>query len=41
MRNRFEYGDIVVVSEAQLGDAIAGAQELLEDVVRAFPKARP
>ncbi|MGO9804411.1 MAG: hypothetical protein ACLPTL_13350 [Steroidobacteraceae bacterium] len=41
VRNRFEYGDIVVVSEAQLGDAIAGAQELLEDVVRAFPKARP
>jgi hypothetical protein len=41
VRNRFDYGDIVVVSEAQLGDAIAGAQELLEDVVRAFPKARP
>jgi len=41
VRNRFDYGDIVVVSEAQLADAIAGAEELLEDVVRAFPKARP
>lgn len=41
LRNRFDYGDVVEVSESQLASAIAGAQELLDEVVRAFPKAKP
>ena len=41
LRNRFDYGDIVDVSEGQVETTIADAQALLEDVVRAFPKARP
>ncbi len=41
LRNRFDYGDVVEVSEAQLNSAIGGAQDLLLDVVRMFPKAKP
>jgi hypothetical protein len=41
LRNRFEYGDLVEVSEAQLNAAIGGAQDLLEDVQRAFPHVKP
>ncbi|MFZ1906990.1 MAG: hypothetical protein WAU56_16525 [Steroidobacteraceae bacterium] len=41
LRNRFDYGDVVEVSESQLPSAIAGAQDLLDDVVRVFPKAKP
>jgi uncharacterized protein (UPF0332 family) len=41
LRNRFDYGDIVDVSEEQVETTIADAQALLEDVVRTFPKAKP
>ena len=41
LRNRFDYGDIVDVSEEQVETTIADAQALLEDIVRAFPKAKP
>jgi uncharacterized protein (UPF0332 family) len=41
LRNRFDYGDIVDVSETQVETTIADAQALLEDIVRAFPKAKP
>lgn len=40
-RNRFDYGDIVDVSEDQVETIIADAQALLDDVLRVFPKARP
>src|SRR5579864_3186229 len=40
-RNRFDYGDIVEVSEAQLESAIAGAQDLLDDLHRTFPQVKP
>jgi len=40
LRNRFDYGDVVEVSEPQLAAAIAGAQDLLDDVVRVFPKVK-
>jgi hypothetical protein len=39
-RNRFDYGDVVAVSEAQLEAAIRGAQALLEDVQREFPQVK-
>ena len=41
LRNRFDYGDVVEVSEAQLASAVGATQELLDDVLRVFPKARP
>jgi uncharacterized protein (UPF0332 family) len=41
LRNRFDYGDIVRVPEDQVATAIADAQNLLEDVQRAFPQTRP
>lgn len=41
LRNRFDYGDIVDVSEEQVETTIADAQALLEDILRAFPKAKP
>lgn len=41
LRNRFDYGDMVEVSEQQLDTAIAGAQDLLDDVLRAFPQIKP
>jgi uncharacterized protein (UPF0332 family) len=41
LRNRFDYGDVVEVSEPQLESAIAGAQDLLDDLLRVFPKVRP
>jgi uncharacterized protein (UPF0332 family) len=41
LRNRFDYGDVVEVSESQLKSAIAGAKDLLDDVLRSFPKANP
>ena len=41
LRNRFDYGDVVEVSESQLASAITGAQDLLDDVLRVFPKAKP
>ena len=41
LRHRFDYGDIVDVSEEQVETTIADAQALLEDIVRAFPKAKP
>jgi hypothetical protein len=40
-RNRFEYGDVVEVSEQQVLAAVDAAQELLYDVVRAFPRIKP
>jgi uncharacterized protein (UPF0332 family) len=41
LRNRFDYGDLVEVSEAQLNAAIDGTQDLLKDVQRVFPEVRP
>jgi hypothetical protein len=41
LRNRFDYGDVVEVPEQQLASAIAGAQDLLDDVLRVFPKLKP
>jgi hypothetical protein len=41
LRNRFDYGDIVDVSEEQVETTAADAQALLEDVVRAFPGVNP
>ncbi len=41
LRNRFDYGDIVDVSEGQVEATLADAQALLEDVVRTFPKTKP
>jgi hypothetical protein len=40
-RNRFDYGDIIDVSESQVETVIADAEALLRDVLRAFPKLRP
>ena len=40
LRNRFDCGDIVEVSEQQLESAIAGAQDLLDDVLRTFPRVK-
>jgi hypothetical protein len=40
LRNRFDYGDVVEVSEAQLNGAIRGAQELQDDVSRSFPQTK-
>jgi uncharacterized protein (UPF0332 family) len=40
-RNRFDYGDLVEVSEQQLATAIVGAQDLLDDVLRVFPHIKP
>jgi uncharacterized protein (UPF0332 family) len=37
LRNRFDYGDIVDVSEAQVEVVIADAQALLDDVLNTFP----
>jgi hypothetical protein len=39
--NRFEYGDMVELSEQQVVAAIESAQELLDDVARAFPRIKP
>ena len=41
LRNRFDYGDVVEVSVPQLESAIAGAQDLLEDLLRAHPELKP
>jgi uncharacterized protein (UPF0332 family) len=41
LRNRFDYGDVVEVSEQQLQSAVAGAQDLLDDVLRTFPEINP
>lgn len=41
LRNRFDYGDIVDVSESQVETMIADAQALLDDVQRIFSKAKP
>jgi hypothetical protein len=41
LRNRFDYGDVVEVSEPQLESVIAGAQDLLDDFLRVFLKVRP
>lgn len=38
-RNRFDYGDVVEIPEQQVERAIAGAQDLLDDVLRVFPEA--
>lgn len=37
LRNRFDYGDIIDVSEAQVETTIADAQALLDDVLKTFP----
>lgn len=37
LRNRFDYGDIIDVSEAQVETTIADAQALLDDVLNIFP----
>jgi uncharacterized protein (UPF0332 family) len=37
LRNRFDYGDIIDVSEAQVETTIADAQALLDDVLHLFP----
>jgi hypothetical protein len=39
-RNRFDYGDIVEVSESQVETLIADAAALLGDVLRTFPKLK-
>ncbi len=41
LRNRFDYGDIIDVSEAQVETTIADAQDLLEDVLSTFPNVKP
>lgn len=41
LRNRFDYGDIVDVSEAQVETAITDAGALLKDVLKAFPALKP
>jgi hypothetical protein len=41
LRNRFDYGDTVEISEQQLEAAIAGAEDLLGDVLRTFPLVKP
>lgn len=41
LRNRFDYGDIIDVSEAQVETAIADAQALLDDVLNIFPTLKP
>lgn len=40
-RNRFDYGDIFEASEAQVEVLINGAQEMLDDILRLFPRTRP
>jgi hypothetical protein len=40
-RNRFDYGDIIDVSEDQVETTIADAQALLDDVVKIFPRTKP
>lgn len=40
LRNRFDYGDIVDVSESQVEAIIADAQALLDDALAAFPQLR-
>ena len=39
-RNRFDYGDIIDVSEDQVETTIADAQALLHDVVKIFPRTK-
>lgn len=41
LRNRFDNGDIIDVSEAQVETAIADAQALLDDVLSTFPTLKP
>jgi uncharacterized protein (UPF0332 family) len=41
LRNRFDYGDIVEVSEQQVETAIKGAEDLLQDIIKTFPAAKP
>ena len=41
LRNRFDYGDIVDVSESQVETTIADAQALLDDVLGTFPSLKP
>ena len=41
LRNRFDYGDIIDVSEAQVETTIADAQALLDDVLNTFPMLKP
>ena len=41
LRNRFDYGDIIDVSEDQVATLIADAEVLLDDVVDTFPQTRP
>jgi hypothetical protein len=40
-RNRFDYGDIIDVSEDQVETTIADAQALLDAVVKTFPRTKP
>ena len=40
LRNRFDYGDIVDVSESQVKTMIADARALLDDVQRIFPDTK-
>lgn len=40
-RNRFDYGDIIDVSQDQVETIIADAQTLLHDVLRTFPNSKP
>lgn len=41
LRNRFDYGDIIDVSEAQVETIIADAQALLDDLLNSFPTLKP
>lgn len=41
LRNRFDYGDIIDVSESQVETTIADAQALLDDVLSTFPSLKP
>ena len=41
LRNRFDYGDVVHIPEGHVETAVASAQALLDDVLRAFPTAKP
>jgi len=41
LRNRFDYGDIIDVSEDQVATLISDAEVLLDDIVDTFPKTKP
>lgn len=40
-RNRFDYGDVVEIPEHEVDRAIAGAQDLLNDILQGFSRSEP